>query len=69
MQVRIITQPTGLFNGSFWPAAGETADLPDVVATDLLASGYAEVIKAEVETRPDKTSKVETATVKTTRKR
>lgn len=71
MKVRMIEQPNGLLNGEPWPEAGSTADLPDVVAEDMIASGRAEKVAPAAkktaaakpdpaEKRPAATDKVET---------
>ena len=62
MKVRIIVQPSGCLNGSYWPAAGELIDLPDAVAEDMIAAGQVEKARAaapKVETRPAPTAVVE----------
>lgn len=45
MKVRIIERPTGLINGAEWPEAGETIDLPDVVAKSMIGAGTVEEAK------------------------
>lgn len=64
MKVRVVNQPTGLLNGQPWPEAGETVDLPDVVAESMAAAGTVEVVKAEKKpaakkaaAKPDKAEK------------
>jgi hypothetical protein len=41
MKVKMIASITGTRNGQDWPAAGETVDLPDAEARDLVAGGLA----------------------------
>jgi hypothetical protein len=76
MKVRIKVQPSGLLNAEPWPEAGETIDLPDAVAEEMIASGALEAIKEKpakkaaakkaaepadkVEKRPASTKGVET---------
>jgi hypothetical protein len=72
MKVRIINQPSGLLNAKPWPEAGETIDLPTVVAEGMAAAGDVEIVKAapakkaaekpaeKVESRPAAKADVET---------
>jgi hypothetical protein len=57
MKVKMIASITGTRNGQDWPAAGETVDLPDAEARDLVAGGLA------VELDKKATAAVETAAV------
>lgn len=41
MRVQMKATITGTRNGADWPAVGESVDLPDGEATDLLAAGLA----------------------------
>ena len=41
MKVKMIASITGTRDGQDWPAAGETVDLPDAEARDLVAGGLA----------------------------
>jgi hypothetical protein len=41
MKVKMIASITGTRDGHDWPAAGETVELPDAEARDLVASGLA----------------------------
>lgn len=41
MKVKMIASITGTRDGQEWPAAGETVDLPDAEARDLVAGGLA----------------------------
>jgi len=41
MKVKMIASITGTRDGQEWPAAGETVDLPDAEACDLVAGGLA----------------------------
>lgn len=61
MKVRIKVQPSGLLNGTAWPAVGEEIDLPQHVAESMAASGDVELVK---ETRPAPKKGVETRTKK-----
>lgn len=61
MKIRILVQPTGLLNGRPWAAVGETADVPDVVAIDLLNAGFAEPVKGSGAETATATPKAETA--------
>jgi hypothetical protein len=49
MKVRVVRQPSGLYNGEPWPAAGEEMDLPQSVAEPMAETGDVEIV---VETRP-----------------
>jgi hypothetical protein len=35
----VVVQPSGLLNGSEWPAAGESIDLPEAVGDGMVESG------------------------------
>lgn len=54
MKIRMKTQLTGSRNGVRWPVAGETKELPEGEALELIAAGLAEPVKAEPEKRPAK---------------
>ncbi len=41
MRVQMKATITGTRNGADWPAVGESVDLPDGEATDLIAAGLA----------------------------
>ncbi len=56
-KVKIKIRPTGLINGREWPQVGESMDLPDAVAKDMVAAGHVEA--AMVEKRPAPTDRVE----------
>lgn len=56
-RVRVVVQPTGCINGSYWPEVGGELELPDAVAEDMAAAGWLEVVK--VEKRPASKAKVE----------
>lgn len=60
-KVKIKVRPSGLINGREWPEVGEVMDLHDVVAADMAAAGYLEVVKAaeKVEKRPAPSGNVE----------
>jgi hypothetical protein len=72
MKVRIKVQPSGLLNAEPWPEVGETIDLPDAVAEEMIAAGALEAVKDKpakkaaakpedkVEKRPASTKGVET---------
>jgi hypothetical protein len=65
MRVRIIVQPTGCINGKYWPEVGETIDLPDAAAADMIAAGHVEAVPEKkaapkVEKRPAPKSGTET---------
>lgn len=47
MKVKMIVSITGTRNGQDWPAAGETVDLPDAEARDLVAGGLAVQLDAK----------------------
>ena len=52
MKIRMKTQLSGTRNGVRWPLAGESKDLPEGEALDLIAAGLAEPEKSEPEKRP-----------------
>lgn len=54
MKVRITVQPSGLFNGEPWPAVGDEADLPDVVAVDMIEAGRAEPVAEKASDKAEK---------------
>lgn len=39
MRVQLLTAITGTRDGQDWPAAGESVDLPDAEARDMIAAG------------------------------
>ncbi len=41
MRVQLLTAITGTRDGQDWPAAGESVDLPDAEARDMIAAGLA----------------------------
>lgn len=47
MKIRMKTRIAGSRNGVRWPEAGETKELPEGEAVDLIAAGLAEPVKAE----------------------
>ena len=55
MKIRLLISIDGTIDGQAWPPKGETIDLPDHVARDMIFNKYAEEV--------GKTAKVETATV------
>jgi len=60
MKVRVKVQPLGLLNAQPWPAVGETVDLPDEVAKEMIAAGHVEEAKAPAKkaaAKPDKAEK------------
>lgn len=59
MKVRVKVRPLGLLNGYPWPEVGESVDLPDAVAKDMVASGAVEEAKAAKKAcaKPDKSEK------------
>jgi hypothetical protein len=65
MRVRIVVRPTGALNGRDWPLVGETLDVPQVVADDLIGAGNAlavasaKKVEPKIEKRPAPTAKVE----------
>jgi len=59
MKVKMLVSITGTIDGKPWPVRGGEIELPDHVAADLIANGYAET-SATGEAR---TIKVETASV------
>lgn len=63
-KVKILVQPSGLINGVEWPEAGETIDVPEVVAVSMAEAGHVEIVKPaakteKVEKRPASTEAVE----------
>jgi hypothetical protein len=73
MKARVKVQPSGLLSvegklGVPWPEVGETVDLPESVAKDMIAAGVLEEIKPakkvaakdKVEKRPASKAGVET---------
>lgn len=59
--VRMKSKISGTRDGSDWPAPGETLEVPEEEAAQLVAGGIA-VIDAEPETADAPTGEVETAT-------
>jgi hypothetical protein len=57
MRIRQLIDISGTIDGAEWPGRGEELDLPDHVATDLIANGYAEAVAAR------KTTRAETAAI------
>lgn len=49
MKIRMKTHLAGSRNGERWPQAGETKELPDGEALDLIKAGLADPAKAEPE--------------------
>lgn len=67
MRVKMRQRISGTRNGQVWPAAGESLELPESEARDLVRLGYAESAdepEAAIDPKP-----VETATQKTTPRR
>jgi hypothetical protein len=64
MKARVKVQPTGLLNGEAWPEAGETVNLPDSVAKDMIGSGDLEEIKAPAKKAEKKVEKAVALTAK-----
>jgi hypothetical protein len=68
MKARVKVRPSGLLNARPWPEEGETVDLPESVAKDMIAAGALEEIKPakkaatkdKAEKRPASTASVET---------
>lgn len=56
MRIRLLIDISGTIDGEDWPRKGGEIDVPEHVAADLIANGFAEPV-----TR--KTEKVETTTV------
>lgn len=53
MRVRMTIQIGGSRNGEYWPAPGDTIDVPDHEAADLIANKYAELADVDQEVVPD----------------
>lgn len=53
MRIRLLTDISGTIDGQDWPRKGNETDVPDTVAADLIANGFAEPVNR-------KTAKVET---------
>jgi len=69
MKVIIRVRPTGLYNGSEWPAVGEEIDLPDHVAVGMLKAKQVRAIPdANVVEAAIASANAETATVQTGRR-
>lgn len=47
MKIEMLTRIAGSRNGIRWPEAGNTVDLPDGEARDLIAAGLAKATTAE----------------------
>jgi hypothetical protein len=45
MRVQMLTGLTGTHDGEDWPPAGAVADLPDALASDLIAAGHASAVE------------------------
>lgn len=54
VKIRMKTHLAGSRNGERWPQAGETKDLPEDEALDLIKAGLAEPVKSDPERRPAK---------------
>lgn len=65
MKIRMLTRIEGTRNGVRWPEAGETVDLPDGEARDLIAAGLAKATSEPKVEQPEKA----VAPKATTRKR
>jgi len=60
---RVLVAPTGCLNGSYWPEAGETVELPEAVGAGMVEAGALEAVKEsapKVEKRPTPKAGVET---------
>jgi hypothetical protein len=68
VRVKMIAGISGTFDGNDWPARGEVADLPDAVAVDAIAAGFAEPASA-VEVESADAGPLTAAAVRTGRKR
>lgn len=47
MRVRVLVQPTGLFNGELWPEPGGELDIHEDAARPMIDGGWLEEVKAE----------------------
>jgi len=66
VKVKMLFQISGTRNGADWPAPGETVDLPEAEAAELVARGQAEPAKAKAshdDAKPEKTPPAEKAVV------
>lgn len=64
MKVKMLFQISGTRNGVDWPAPGETVDLPDDEAAELVAQGQAAVTDTGDDAAvPQKAAPAETAVV------
>lgn len=54
MRIRLLADISGTIDGQDWPGKGNEIDVPEVVAADLVANGFAEAVAR-------KATKVETA--------
>lgn len=52
MKIRMKTRIAGSRNSVRWPQAGETKELPEGEALDLISAGLAEPVMSEPEKRP-----------------
>lgn len=70
MKVKMLIEISGTIDGQPWPGRGETADLPDHIASDLIGNGHAIAIGKDdtIETAAID-SVEETATAKTAKVR
>lgn len=65
-EVKMIQQISGTRNGVDWPAPGETVDVPEWEAADLVSNGFAEpVLSGRAETRTAEPVKRATKTPRT----
>lgn len=71
MKIRIVNQPTGLLNGKPWPEPNDIMEVPDVVGSDLCASGAAEAVslRGDKESRPAPDNGVETRSTRSRAKK
>jgi hypothetical protein len=51
MLIKLTTQITGTRDGVDWPAVGETIDVPDSEAADMIAAGLAVEVEAPKTTK------------------
>lgn len=56
MRIRMLADISGTIDGQDWPGKGNETDVPDHVAADLIANGFAEPVAR-------KTAKVEAAAI------
>lgn len=48
MRIRLLIDISGTIDGQDWPRKGGEIDVPEIVAADLIANGFAEAIARKI---------------------